>query len=96
MYWNAGWLTCTVTITKQFYFKMQLALSSLQSERGRVQFLVLGHLCMVSLQVRYVIEIFFQNLTTTPLIFQGKAEDRKPLLILFSEDAMSTIWDAAV
>jgi hypothetical protein len=29
-------------------------------------------------------------------LFQGKAEDRKPLLILFSEDAMSLIWNAAM
>jgi len=27
---------------------------------------------------------------------QGKPEDRKPLMILFHEGALSTIWNAAV
>lgn len=29
-------------------------------------------------------------------LFQGRLEDRKPLLILFSEDAMDIIFTAAV
>ena len=32
----------------------------------------------------------------TFLSFQGKVEERKPLLILFNEDAMSAILNAAV